>query len=70
MKLFKTLLQLRRKASEDQHADRTKSGATVIEYCLIAGIIGLAIIGGATAAGNATNGAFVRANAGFSAGAS
>jgi pilus assembly protein Flp/PilA len=64
MKLLKTLLKLRRKASED------KSGATVIEYCLIAGIIGLAIIGGATAAGNATNGAFVRANAGFSAAAS
>lgn len=60
MKLFKTLLKLRRKAGED------KSGATVIEYCLIAGIIGIAIVGGATAAGNATNGAFTRVNAGFS----
>ncbi|HEV7691293.1 MAG TPA: Flp family type IVb pilin [Hyphomonadaceae bacterium] len=61
MKLFKTLLKLRDKATGD------KSGATVIEYCLIAGIICIAIVGGATAAGNATNGAFNRANAGFSA---
>ena len=41
-----------------------RSGATVIEYCLIAGIICLAIIGGATAAGDATNGAFIRVNDG------
>jgi pilus assembly protein Flp/PilA len=60
MSFLKTLQKLRRKAVGD------KSGATVIEYCLIAGIIGLAIIGGATAAGNATNGAFTRVNAGFS----
>jgi pilus assembly protein Flp/PilA len=59
MKLLKSFLK-RRPASD------AKSGATVIEYCLIAGIIGLAIIGGATAAGNATNGAFNRVNAGFS----
>ena len=64
MRFLKTLLKLRDKAIGD------KSGATVIEYCLIAGIIGLAIIGGATAAGNATNGAFIRANAGFSGAAS
>jgi pilus assembly protein Flp/PilA len=60
MKLLKTFLKLRRKVAGDT------SGATVIEYCLIAGIIALAIIGGASAAGNAANGAFVRANAGFS----
>jgi pilus assembly protein Flp/PilA len=35
-----------------------RSGATVIEYCLIAGIIGLAIIGGATALGSSTNASF------------
>jgi pilus assembly protein Flp/PilA len=64
MSFLKTILQ-RRKASDSQSADRAKSGATVIEYCLIAGIICIAIVGGATAAGNATNGAFVRANAGF-----
>jgi pilus assembly protein Flp/PilA len=59
MKLFKTLQKLRDKAAGD------KSGATVIEYCLIAGIICIAIVGGATAAGDATNGAFNRVNAGF-----
>ena len=63
MKFLKTLLK-RRPASD------RKSGATVIEYCLIAGIIGLAIIGGATAAGNATNGAFVKVNNCFSGSAS
>jgi len=64
MKLLKSLLK--RRPASAQIVDRSKSGATVIEYCLIAGIIGLAIIGGATAAGNATNGAFTRVNAGFS----
>lgn len=41
---------------------KDRSGATVIEYCLIAGIISLAIIGGATAMGNSTNSAFVKLN--------
>jgi pilus assembly protein Flp/PilA len=35
-----------------------RSGATVIEYCLIAGIIALAIIGGATVLGGETNDTF------------
>ncbi|HOY77310.1 MAG TPA: Flp family type IVb pilin [Hyphomonadaceae bacterium] len=37
---------------------KDRSGATVIEYCLIAGIISLAIIGGATILGSTTNDAF------------
>ena len=32
-----------------------RSGATVIEYCLIAGIIGLAIIAGASTLGESAN---------------
>ena len=58
MKLFTPLLKFR----------RNKSGATAIEYCLIAGIICLAIIGGATATGTATNGAFNKVTDGFDAG--
>ena len=37
---------------------RHRSGATAIEYALIAGIICLAIVGGATALGQSANGAF------------
>jgi pilus assembly protein Flp/PilA len=55
MKLLTPLLKLR----------RNTSGATAIEYCLIAGIICLAIIGGATATGSAVNGSFNKATAGF-----
>ena len=44
---------------------KDRSGATVIEYCLIAGIISVAIVGGATAMGNSTNGSFNAVNAGF-----
>ena len=40
-------------------------GATAIEYALIAGLIGLAIVGGATALGTATGNSFNNANAGF-----
>lgn len=50
MKILNTLLK----------SIKDKSGATAIEYCLIAGIICLAVIGGATALGGATNGAFVK----------
>jgi pilus assembly protein Flp/PilA len=57
MKLFTPLLKFR----------RNTSGATAIEYCLIAGIICLAIIGGATAAGDAANGSFNKATTGFDA---
>jgi pilus assembly protein Flp/PilA len=32
-----------------------RSGATVIEYCLIAGIICLAVVAGATALGQSAN---------------
>ncbi|RYD98017.1 MAG: Flp family type IVb pilin [Sphingomonadales bacterium] len=41
---------------------KDRSGATVIEYCLIAGIIGIAIVGGATVMGDKTNGTFTTLN--------
>ena len=44
---------------------KDRSGATVIEYCLIAGIISVAIVGGATAMGNSTNESFNAVHAGF-----
>jgi pilus assembly protein Flp/PilA len=44
---------------------KDRSGATVIEYCMIAGIISVAIVGGATAMGNSTSGSFNAVNAGF-----
>ena len=37
---------------------RGVSGATVIEYALIAGIICLAVVSGATTLGQSTNGSF------------
>ena len=37
---------------------KNRSGATVIEYCLIAGIIGLAVVAGASALGGAANDSF------------
>jgi pilus assembly protein Flp/PilA len=37
---------------------RNESGATAIEYGLIAALIGLAIVAGATAVGNSLNGFF------------
>jgi pilus assembly protein Flp/PilA len=39
---------------------RNRSGATAIEYALIAGIICVAIVGGATALGQSTNDSFTR----------
>jgi pilus assembly protein Flp/PilA len=44
---------------------KDRSGATVIEYCMIAGIISVAVVGGATAMGNSTTGSFNAVNAGF-----
>jgi pilus assembly protein Flp/PilA len=41
---------------------RNRSGATVIEYALIAGIICIAIVGGATALGGAANDSFTTVN--------
>lgn len=43
---------------------KDRSGATVIEYCLIAGIISLAIIGGATILGTETNETFTAVRTG------
>lgn len=42
-----------------------RSGATVIEYCLIAGCIALAIIGAVSSLGQATNENFVAVQAGW-----
>ncbi|MEZ6030104.1 MAG: Flp family type IVb pilin [Hyphomonadaceae bacterium] len=44
---------------------KNRSGATVIEYCLIAGIISIAIVGGASAIGTNTNSSFNAVQAGF-----
>lgn len=41
-----------------------RSGATVVEYCLIAGLIALAIVGGVSSLGATTNASFVQVNAG------
>ena len=37
---------------------KDRSGATVVEYCLIAGVISIAIVGGATTMGERTNSSF------------
>ncbi|HAE27049.1 MULTISPECIES: Flp family type IVb pilin [Hyphomonas] len=42
-----------------------ENGATAIEYALIAGMICLAIVGGATAVGTTTNDSFTKAADGF-----
>lgn len=47
---------------------RNRSGATVIEYCIIAGIISVAVVGGASAIGSSTNASFNSVQAGFNAG--
>jgi Flp pilus assembly pilin Flp len=44
---------------------KNRSGATVIEYCLIAGIISMAIVGWATMIGNSTNNSFNAVQVGF-----
>ena len=54
MKLHRTLLRF----------VRDRSGATVIEYGLIAALLATAIIGGATALGGATNDSFNRVSDG------
>ncbi len=46
---------------------KDRSGATVIEYCLIAGVISVAIVGGASAIGTSTNTSFSAVQAGFDA---
>jgi pilus assembly protein Flp/PilA len=46
---------------------KDRSGATVIEYCLIAGIISIAIVGWATMIGHSTNDSFNAVQAGFEA---
>ena len=55
MKAFNTFLRML----------KNRSGATVIEYCLIAGIISIAIVGWASMIGNSTNNAFNAVQAGF-----
>jgi len=57
---MKTLKQLKRLLKD-------RSGATVVEYCLIAGIISLAVVGGASAIGSNTNNSFNAVQAGFDA---
>lgn len=44
---------------------KDRSGATVIEYCMIAGIISVAVVGGASAIGSNTNNSFNAVQAGF-----
>jgi pilus assembly protein Flp/PilA len=44
---------------------KNRSGATVIEYCVIAGIISIAIVGAASAIGGNTNNSFNAVQAGF-----
>ena len=44
---------------------KDRSGATVVEYCIIAGIISVAIVGGASAIGANTNDSFTAVQAGF-----
>lgn len=44
---------------------KNRSGATVIEYCLIAGVISVAVVGGASAIGTSTNNSFSAVQAGF-----
>ena len=44
---------------------KDRSGGTVIEYCMIAGIISIAIVGGATGIGQNANSQFVAVQAGF-----
>jgi len=41
---------------------KDRSGATVIEYCIIAGIVSIAIVGGASVMGTKTNNTFTKLN--------
>jgi pilus assembly protein Flp/PilA len=54
MKLLRTLLRF----------TRDRSGATVIEYGLIAALLATAIVGGAMTVGGATNNSFERVSSG------
>jgi pilus assembly protein Flp/PilA len=54
MMLFKSILKLARE----------KSGATAIEYALIAGIICIAIVGGVTSLGQSANSSYNAVNSG------
>jgi pilus assembly protein Flp/PilA len=42
---------------------KSRSGATAVEYGLIAALLGIAIIGGATMVGRAVNGMFINVDA-------
>lgn len=44
---------------------KDRSGATVIEYCLIGGLISICIVAGASAIGTSTNNSFNAVQAGF-----
>jgi pilus assembly protein Flp/PilA len=57
MKLLRTLLRFA----------HDRSGATVIEYGLIAALLATAVIGGAATLGGATNDSFVRVTEGVQA---
>jgi pilus assembly protein Flp/PilA len=54
MKLYRAMLRF----------VRDRSGATVIEYGLIAALLATAIVGGATALGGASNDSFTRVSDG------
>lgn len=41
---------------------KDRSGATVVEYCIIAGVISIAIVGGASVMGSKTNTSFTKLN--------
>ncbi len=47
---------------------KDRSGATVVEYCIIAGVISVAVVGGASAIGGSTNNSFTAVQAGFEGG--
>lgn len=44
---------------------KDRSGATVIEYCLIGGLISVCIVAGASAIGTSANSSFNAVQAGF-----
>ena len=44
---------------------KDRSGATVIEYCIIAGLLSVCIVGGASAIGSNTNNSFNAVQSGF-----
>lgn len=42
-----------------------RRGATAIEYCLLAGLIAIGLVGALSSMGESANGMFLRANEGF-----